>query len=189
MGIDISNVDFKTWLWSLVGVGSLITEHKETRESFVSKKEEGCKNPLLRKCLSKYPPPYRYVFTYYFLGKELLSPGKRTRLFQNIIKGLKWEKGILFLPHNYLDGQNIVETASEFWRIIEEVKKKNSLSYILIFGRDSVSCLVPHIEFRFGPLIWKGNKLLFLPSPEQMLPDNREVKNLVWHFLKRLPPP
>ena len=189
MGIDISNVGFKTWLWSLVGVGALIRENKET-DSFVNKKEERVKNPLLKQCLAKYRPPYRYVFTYYFLGKELLSPGERTRLFQKILTGLKWKKGVLFLPHNYIKGKNIVETPLEFWGMIEKLKKKNNpLSYILIFGEDSASCLVPNNKFRLGPFIWKQNKLLFLPSPEEMLPDNREVKNLVWHFLKRLPPP
>ncbi len=189
MGIDIVNLTFEKWLWSLVGIEELITKDKRS-ESPPIKRGSGLKNPLIQKCLATHTPPYRYVITYYYLGKELSSPGERSRLFQNILKGLRWTKGILFLPHNYNIGEKIEDTAAQFWDTIGTLKQKgNPISYILIFGRDSASSLLSVRECTIGPLLWKGNRVMVLPSPEDMLPDNREAKNLVWHFLKRLPVP
>ncbi len=183
MGVDIISLKFEDWLWSLSGVDAVFIP--------LSTGLDAHENPLIKEALSAHVPPYRYVLTYYFLSQDMRSPSERSHLFKRMLSALHWKRGYIFLPHNFLKGEEIINTPRQFWSTVREINQRGEgrISYILIFGRDCARELVPNKEFRFGPCPYGEMRLLFLPSPDEMLPDNRELKNLVWHLLKRLPLP
>ncbi len=141
-------------------------------------------------------PPYRYALTYYNLIFDIhdfdKGQNRRTSLFKNMLKALKWDKGYVFIPCTNLVNKDIHPDPKSFWLKIEELKKQgHNITHVLIFGEDAKKILLSKISFSmpYGVDRYKNFVVISMPSPEDMLPDNRKAKNIVWSFLKQLKRP
>jgi hypothetical protein len=126
------------------------------------------------------------VWTYFELGCDLCGrpdPLRRT-LWASIIDGLGGPKGsVFFWPLSHLHGETLMPRPDLFWKGIPQINP----SRIVIFGEQALRELLPDVQPTFGMIRTLDRPCLYLPGPGDMLPDNRQAKQIVWEFLKSLP--
>jgi len=153
------------------------------------KKSASCSRDAWLQWLQSLNPPYKAVLTYYQLcldrgpdsGEE---SRKRRELFANMLSGLAWPETVhAFWPHSLCQDEDIVAHSGLFWQGIQVLKPE----YVLVFGERAADTLFPDREAGTEELNLEGIRYLILPDPDEMLPDNRRMKNLVWQKLKALP--
>jgi uracil-DNA glycosylase len=141
--------------------------------------------------LQDLTPPYSAVITYWKLsldqgadlGEESL---KRRDLFARMLTGLAWPEGeYVFWPHSDCRERQIHADPPLFWHGIGALRPR----YVLLFGERAASILLPGHEAGTSRVDLEGVTYVLLPDPDEMLPDNRRAKNLVWRELKSLPIP
>ncbi|GAB6886603.1 hypothetical protein JCM13304A_01010 [Desulfothermus okinawensis JCM 13304] len=186
---SIRDLNIRNYLWINAGLKFIHVYKTKTKFSRSQKPDS--------KAISTYGvPPYKYVITYYNLHEDidqfLNNQNPRTILFKNMIgNALKWQFGYIFIPCTKKIGTRIVKTPDLFWTKVSELKKTHKITHILIFGKDAHKTIVPHVQSNHPYFIQKFNSysIICLPSPEDMLPDNREMKKIAWHFLRKLSKP
>ena len=132
-------------------------------------------------------PPVRFVLTYMELADDLQLSNQadqnRIQLFRNIMDALNLpSEQRVFWPINRIKKSQWEEQTEIFWNGIEGMNP----NYIICFGENVFKRLFPDRHLNYGQFTTETNlQVLFLPGPERMLPDNREVKKQVWNFLKQ----
>jgi hypothetical protein len=140
--------------------------------------------------LERLSPPYSVLITYWDLCLDLLGldrseqGGQRRELFTRMLTGLDWpEQEYLFWPHSVCPDGEVVSDAELFWRGFWTAQPR----YVLLFGERAARTVVSSRGPGSNRVELEGATCLVLPDPEEMLPDNRTAKNLVWRELKSLP--
>jgi hypothetical protein len=134
--------------------------------------------------LARLKRPRPVLWTYLELGLDLCgSPDPRRReLWTSIIESLGWPRGaVLFWPFSHILGDTIVPRTDLFWKGIETLDPM----MIVVFGSDAAVELLPGNP-GYGPARHAGLQVLLLPGPQDMLPDNRTSKRIVWEYLKQV---
>jgi len=185
MGPNFQDLDLKWYLWQQFGLFFLFNEKKKAPQLETTT----IKNALKASVYGK--PPFRYVFTYHNLINDIhlfeKKSNERIRLFMSMIKAVGWDSGFVFIPCTKFKENKILDYSDFFWKKVFELKVSHPISHILIFGKEARRILLPNAKISgFG--LFKHNNIyvMILPSPEEMLPDNRVAKNIVWNFLKQL---
>lgn len=135
-------------------------------------------------------PPYKFVITYYSLHEDIEhfseNGGPKIKLFKDILRNLNWWSGYIFIPFTQRLKNRVKQVPHIFWAKVDDLKKTYNVSHILIFGRGAQKILVPSLKSSLPYFVDKFNSytILVLPSPEDMLPDNRKMKNITWNFLQ-----
>ena len=132
-------------------------------------------------------PPHPHVWTYWKLCLDLGPEAgqDRSTLFSNILASLQWPReNVVFWPLSRSSPSGIVAEPEPFWKGIKLLCPR----YILCFGLDAFQALFPDRRAEYGSFASGRAKVLFLPGPDDMLPDNRQAKGLVWHALQTLRP-
>lgn len=144
---------------------------------------------LLRR-LEELSPPYSVLITYWSLcldltGSRMNEQGRQRReLFARMLSGLAWPEGeYVFWPLSLCPDLNVVADAELFRQGFRTIQPR----YVLLFGEKAARTVFPHREPGSLGGESEGVTYLFLPDPEEMLPDNRRAKNRVWNELKSLP--
>lgn len=146
---------------------------------------------------NKFPEPWQglwqqitipqiSVWTYWELGEDLSSyfSEMRWKLFRNILSSLKWNQDkVTFWPINKIDQGYIQIHNDIFWQGLDLIKPE----YLICFGQAAFACLFPDRNKKDTIFQVQGIQVIVLPGPEEMLPDNREAKKIVWETLKNLP--
>ncbi len=141
--------------------------------------------------LSKQPSPVFSVWTYWEFPQDVTTDAlqERKKLWANIYKAI-------VQPRHW--GKNSVA----FWSLSRaqagELHPDTDLFqaglrylapvYIFCFGRRAFSTLLPQTPYAYGQFLYGRYALVSLPGPEDMLPDNREIKAGVWQTLKHYQP-
>lgn len=129
--------------------------------------------------------PCPLLWTYFELGPDLLSsgPNQRRDLFSKICQHLdipgEW---IVFWPLSEQYSQGIRPRVDIFWQGVNRIKP----SYLVIFGQKAMRLLYPEQAGQYGFYLQSSPSVLYLPGPEEMLPDNRQTKSFVWQMLLKL---
>lgn len=122
------------------------------------------------------------LWTYYELGPDLQHQGtnQRTELFSRICTHLDLGREmIVFWPMAQQTAQGVQPRQDIFWQGVHLINPV----YLLIFGQKAMQLLFPGLASCFGSYSQAGFQLIYLPGPEQMLPDNRQAKSYVWRML------
>jgi hypothetical protein len=131
-------------------------------------------------------PPHPHVWTYWELALDLSGHGdpERFRLFRRILQSLQWpEENVIFWPPAHIEQGELVLRADIFWQGVEWIRP----GHVTCFGREAFRRLFPDRAGRYGSFRAGNHTLVYLPGPEDMLPDNRRAKQLVWRILRTLP--
>jgi hypothetical protein len=134
--------------------------------------------------LTRLQRPRPVLWTYLELGFDLCgSPDQRRReLWATIIEKLGWPRGaVLFWPFSCVVGETLVQRTDLFWKGIDTIDPM----MIVVFGTDAAAELLPG-NAGYGPARHGGVQVLLLPGPQDMLPDNRTSKRIVWDYLRQV---
>jgi len=128
-------------------------------------------------------PPYTMVWTYWQLSEDL-GPApclQRQQLFKAILTKLGWPRGsVAFWPLSAFDGQTHTPHLDLFWSGVQALQA----GLVVIFGVQAFQTLFPEKDLRLGFSSTQGGlQVVHVPGPDDMLPDNREMKNLTWNML------
>ncbi|MFO7878374.1 MAG: hypothetical protein R6U55_17535 [Desulfovermiculus sp.] len=133
-------------------------------------------------------PPYTMVWTYWQLSEDLgPAPSlQRQQLFKAILAQLGWPRGsVAFWPLSAFDGQTHTPRLDLFWSGVQALQAE----LVVIFGVQAFQTLFPEKDLRLGFSITQdGLQVVHVPGPDDMLPNNRDMKNLTWHMLYPLIP-
>jgi hypothetical protein len=133
-------------------------------------------------------PPYTMVWTYWQLAQDLgpASDRERTQLLKTILAKLCWPKGsVAFWPISSFDGHRHFPDHEIFWSGVQELQAQ----MVVVFGTAAFLALFPEKDPRFGFTTTPDKlQIVHVPGPDDMLPDNREMKNLAWNMLCPLVP-
>lgn len=126
------------------------------------------------------------VWTYWQLPLDLgpAPSAARNRLFQNMITALNWPREhLVFWPLCTAEEGTLKARTELFW---QGVRRFNPL-YLICFGNQAFDLIAPGNSREFG--LFKTGQIdyVFLPGPEDMLPDNKQAKRIVWNTLRQLP--
>ncbi len=136
------------------------------------------------KISKEHTAPCATLWTYWQLACDLgdeASP-PRTQLFQKIVNALGWSPSdIVFWPAADYRATGLHLRSKCFWAGLALFQPV----YVFIFGHPAFSRLFPQKEGRqYGLFIQDQIKYIFLPGPEDMLPDQKQAKSFVWNTLK-----
>lgn len=136
----------------------------------------------------KLHPPYTMVWTYWQLSEDL-GPApclERQQLFKAILSQLGWPRGsVAFWPLSAFDGQGHVPHLDLFWSGVQAVQAE----LVVIFGAQAFQTLFPDKGLGLGfSSTTDGLQVVHVPGPDDMLPNNRDMKNLTWNMLCSLIP-
>ncbi|MFP4048374.1 MAG: hypothetical protein ACLFT8_00355 [Desulfovermiculus sp.] len=136
----------------------------------------------------KLRPPYTMVWTYWQLSEDL-GPApclERQQLFKAILSQLRWPRGsVAFWPLSAFDGQTHTAHLDLFWSGIQALQAE----LVVIFGTQAFQTLFPDKGPGLGFSSTRdGLQIVHVPGPEDMLPNNRDMKNLTWNMLCPLSP-
>lgn len=195
MGLDFKDINLSEPLlsWYQSGIRYLIKDNHSSQENNHSTKS----NKAIPSKGSFFPepwdrifkhlnPPHPHIWTYWELAEDMTPNFSKQRqtLFNNIVKALHWSKNsIVFWPLSYLDTNKICLRTDIFWKGLELIQPK----YIVCYGRRAFTNLFPSFPLKYGQTSYKNYHVIYLPGPGKMLPDNRQVKKIVWNLLKSIP--
>jgi hypothetical protein len=125
-------------------------------------------------------------FTYDLSIEEVTD---RKQLIRSIVHQvhdkLNWPQGsITFWPVFNFKNDNLAPDIQLFQYGLEQIKP----IYIFCFGKDAFKTLFPDQDFEIKKFYYGSYLVQALPDFDQLLPDNRELKNLVWQTLKKYTP-
>ena len=134
-------------------------------------------------------PPYTMVWTYWQLPEDLGDhpDPERRQLFRTILAKLGWPRGsVAFWPlSSYAPGRGHSPRPDLFWIGVQSVEAQ----LVVVFGLQAFRTLFADQRASFGfTTTREGLQIVHVPGPEDMLPDNREMKNLAWNMLCPLVP-
>jgi hypothetical protein len=132
-------------------------------------------------------PPHPHVWTYWNLCLDLSPQASEARcsLFAKILSSLKWPReNVVFWPLTCSAPSGISPDVEHFWKGIRLLRPR----YIICFGLEAFRALCPDRSPDYGSYTTSHGVIVSLPGPEDMLPDNRQAKGLVWHVLQSLSP-
>ncbi len=133
-------------------------------------------------------PPYTMVWTYWQLAQDIgPAPNReRTQLIKTILAKLCWPKGsVAFWPISSFDGHRHIPDQDMFWSGVQKLHAQ----IVVVFGRTAFHALFPDNDPCFGFTTTPDKlQIVHVPGPDDMLPDNREMKNLAWNMLCPLVP-
>jgi len=123
------------------------------------------------------------VWTYARLADDLTTATcsqQRRQLFKKILQALNWPRGsVFFWPFGIYAGTTFVPRPDVFWPGVSGLAPK----YLLCFGQQAVDALCPQRPVNASAFTQDTLQVFVLPDPDQMLPDNRELKRSVWRTL------
>ena len=125
------------------------------------------------------------VWTYWQLPIDLgpQASVERKRLFQNIVSALNWpQEHLVFWPLSAIKSEGLLPRTDLFLQGILLMKPL----YILCFGDQAFASLFPENSKEYGLFKLDQINYIYLPGPEDMLPDNKQAKRIVWSTLKNL---
>ena len=133
-------------------------------------------------------PPYTMVWTYWQFTEDLGSQPdpQRRQLFRTILTKLGWPRGsVAFWPLSAYDSRGHHPRLDLFWDGVQALQAQ----VVVVFGLPAYQTLFPEQTSTFGFTTTRdGLQIVHVPGPEDMLPDNREMKNLAWNMLCPLAP-
>lgn len=136
----------------------------------------------------KLHPPYTMVWTYWQLSEDLGSAPRleRQHLFKSILAQLGWPRGsVAFWPLSAFDGQTHTLQLDLFWSGVQALQAE----LVVIFGVQAFQTLFPEKDLSLGYSSTRdGLQVVHVPGPDDMLPNNRDMKNLTWNMLCPLIP-
>ncbi|MDK2922479.1 MAG: hypothetical protein PWR24_2036 [Desulfonauticus sp.] len=146
---------------------------------------------LKQKLLAKRYLSYSlWIYKDYLLDLQTKTNNPRKILVKKIFNAahdqLNWpSKQITFWPLFYpLQGKYVCNL-----ELFEFGLKKIQPTYIFCFGQECFKCLLPQEDFAYNQIFeYKKSLLIALPDFNDLLPDNRELKKIVWEALKRYVP-
>jgi hypothetical protein len=108
----------------------------------------------------------------------------RRRLMRNIRGAVPWRPGsVTFWPMSRPAPDGPPRPDPEmFWKGVARAKAR----VVAVFGQPAFAALFPDQPYRHRSIRRDRIQILVLPGPEDMLPDNRQAKKLVWHALNTL---
>ncbi|MCF8104258.1 MAG: hypothetical protein K9K64_02135 [Desulfohalobiaceae bacterium] len=126
------------------------------------------------------------VWTYWQLPLDLgpQPSAERKRLFQKIVSALNWPpEHLVFWPLSAFHPPDLLSRTDLFRQGIQLLKPL----YVLVFGDQAIEALFPG-DKRTAYGLFKMDQIdyIFLPGAEDMLPDNKNAKRIVWNTLKKL---
>ncbi len=152
--------------------------------SIAAASSDSCEN-LIQRARQRLNPPHDQVWTYWELPMDLSeSPSpERRKLWRRMLKALALPRGrILFWPMS-LPGRAGPDPRTDlFWDGVKE----SGTQTVVCFGRRAFAHLFPDRDFSSAAFTLEGRTIQPLPGPEDMLPDNREAKAIVWNKLLEL---
>jgi len=193
MGLDLAalNMTPDQRLWHGAGLRYLLSdrlsgsldEHGEVHPPAMDKgKAEAFPEPWhsLWPRLSK---PCPTVWTYGAMTDDLndqsCSPQRR-QLFKNILQALGWPQGsVAFWPIAVRSGSELQPCPDIFRRGLAELAPR----YLFCFGQTALDALCPQRTKTGARFMLARTTVIPLPEPDQMLPDNRDLKRAVWNAL------
>lgn len=192
MGLDLKDVDLPPSMnvWHALGLSYVLSPGPGSRSN--RKSPEPCQSPVPEfpepwsRILDQASLPCATVWTYWHLPLDLFSdpPTARKRLFQNIRTSLGWpETEVVFWPLS-AEVQNRLQPRTDFFRRgLAHIQPR----YVLLFGVPALRELFPQKDrSNYGLFIDHQITYIFLPGPEDMLPDQKQAKNYVWTTLKTI---
>ena len=137
-----------------------------------------------QRIVSGLNPPVPLVWTYWRLAQDLgpnPDPLRRT-LWKNILDSCAWPPGTLaFWPMSMLDEDRIVPATAYFHAGLTYMQPR----LVICFGQRAFEALYPETPFQYGLHESIATiPVLTLPGAQDMLPDNRRAKALVWRWLQ-----
>ncbi len=139
--------------------------------------------------LERLSPPYTVLLSYWTLSLDRRDGAQqasrqRLDLFSRMLTGLAWpDTEYAFWPVSDCPGGELVADTDLFLRGIRVLRPR----YVVLFGARAAGAVFPDLAPDTSRLDREGVTYVFLPDPDDMLPDNRRAKNIVWHSLKSLP--
>ncbi len=140
---------------------------------------------LIRRARERLDPPHAQVWTYWELPLDLgENPShERRELWRRMLKAMGLPRGrILFWPMSLSGRTGPAPRTKLFWDGVKE----SGAPTVVCFGRRAFAHLFPDREFSTAAFSLEGLTIQPLPGPEDMLPDNREAKAVVWNRLLEL---
>ena len=190
MGLDLSELDIPPALrvWHRLGLTLFLEAKSPEAEDGQAYGTGSCAGlpELWRRIVQEHPAPCATLWTYWQLTSDLGSEASsdRIQLFRNIRKALGWAStDIVFWPLAEQRASGLHCRSECFWQGLAVFDPR----FVLIFGRQAFKRLFPSTEERrYGQFIQDHISYIFLPGPEDMLPDQKEAKRLVWNTLKAI---
>ncbi|MDQ7031932.1 MAG: hypothetical protein Q9M37_04345 [Desulfonauticus sp.] len=141
--------------------------------------------PIRQKLLQQYRPAYS-LWLYYDYYNDLEDPelNPRKKLILKILKALNWGKKISFWPLFRAKGSDYLPDMKFFYHALQEIRPV----YIFCFGARCFKILLPDETFSYQHYNYKDRMLVALPDFNELLPDNRELKKVVWQILQKYAP-
>jgi hypothetical protein len=198
MGLDLAELNLHTRLrsWYAAGLRHVFAPPRSSAPASkgTGQKEEpseaGPGSPFpspWKEVYERCRPPHPHVWTYWRLCLDLGPEADEARctLFNNILSSLKWPReNVVFWPLSRSGPSSISPGTEPFWHGVRLLRPR----YILCFGLDAFTTLFPDRSPEYGSHTTDRGVIVSLPGPEDMLPDNRQAKSLVWHVLQTLSP-
>ncbi|MEG6549707.1 hypothetical protein V6C53_05650 [Desulfocurvibacter africanus] len=134
--------------------------------------------------LERLKPPVRAMWTYWELAQDFGGEpdSNRRQLWANIIKSLPYKQRVGFWPVSEFRGGTMLAKPALFWQGVREF----GATHVLCFGRRACMTLFPDRPFSPGVFQHGDLTAVILPGPDDMLPDNRQLKAVTWNLLKDL---
>ncbi|MFO7597717.1 MAG: hypothetical protein R6W92_15420 [Desulfocurvibacter africanus] len=129
-------------------------------------------------------PPVSAMWTYWELAQDFGGEpdSNRRQLWANIIKSLPYKQRVGFWPVSEFKGGTMLAKPALFWQGVREF----GATHVLCFGRRACMTLFPDRPFSPGAFQHRNLTAVILPGPDDMLPDNRQLKAVTWNLLKDL---
>ncbi len=141
--------------------------------------------------LGKQPTPVFSVWTYWEFPQDLTTAAlaQRKELWANIYKAIvqpgHWGKNsVAFWSLSRNQSGKLLPDTDLFQAGLRYLAPV----YIFCFGRKAFSTLLPETDYACGQFLYGRYALVSLPGPEEMLPDNRDIKASVWQTLQHYQP-
>lgn len=137
---------------------------------------------LIQRARERLDPPHAQIWTYWELPLDLgeFPSHERRVLWLRMLKALALPPGcVLFWPMSLPGKTGPAPRVDLFW----EGVKESGAQTVVCFGRRAFAHLFPDRDFSTASFFLEGRTIQPLPGPEDMLPDNREAKAVVWKRL------
>lgn len=196
MGLDLAALNLTPGqrLWHQAGLRYLFSDrHSDSPDSAgqsplspMASGEAGVFPEPWHSLWPRISKPCPTVWTYGALTDDLndqdCSPQRR-QLFKNILKSLGWPRGsVAFWPFAIRSGSQLQPFPDVFWQGLAEMAPR----YLLCFGEAALEALCPQRPETGARFMLGQTTVIPLPEPDQLLPDNRDLKRVVWNTLSSI---
>jgi hypothetical protein len=176
--------------WYLNGLQYLFKPKSDPREVLSPSRHEAEPKKSIRfpapwdEIWASSRPPYTSVWTYWDLCQDIGSSHDPDRkvLFDRILDALQRTRyEVFFWPVTVFAEGNWQVRQDLFWHGV----RMSGACTVVCFGERVFQALFPDAATAYTSLSHEGYQVVYVPGPEEMLPDNREAKRIVWKMLKR----